>query len=92
MKNQDLRSKSVFYPRRREAGANSAPKASVTKPKRDDSRTPNRSVTTARHDKPFTETRELPMEILSPAGSPEALRAAVCAGADAVYLLSLIHI
>ncbi|MDE7172018.1 MAG: U32 family peptidase, partial [Oscillospiraceae bacterium] len=26
------------------------------------------------------------MEILSPAGSPEALRAAVCAGADAVYL------
>lgn len=26
------------------------------------------------------------MEILSPAGSPEAVRAAVCAGADAVYL------
>ncbi|MFG6353302.1 MAG: U32 family peptidase, partial [Oscillospiraceae bacterium] len=26
------------------------------------------------------------MEILSPAGGPEALRAAVCAGADAVYL------
>ena len=26
------------------------------------------------------------MEILSPAGSPEALRAAVCAGANAVYL------
>ena len=26
------------------------------------------------------------MELLSPAGSPEALRAAVCAGADAVYL------
>ncbi len=26
------------------------------------------------------------MEILSPAGSPEALRSAVCAGADAVYL------
>jgi putative protease len=26
------------------------------------------------------------MEILSPAGSPEALRAAICAGADAVYL------
>ena len=29
---------------------------------------------------------KIPMEILSPAGSPEALRAAVCAGADAVYL------
>ncbi len=26
------------------------------------------------------------MEILSPAGSPEAVRAAVCAGADAIYL------
>ena len=26
------------------------------------------------------------MELLAPAGSPEALRAAVCAGADAVYL------
>ena len=26
------------------------------------------------------------MEILSPAGSPEAVRAAVCAGANAVYL------
>ena len=26
------------------------------------------------------------MELLSPAGSPEAMRAAVCAGADAVYL------
>ena len=25
-------------------------------------------------------------QILAPAGSPEALRAAVCAGADAVYL------
>ena len=26
------------------------------------------------------------MEILSPAGSPEAVRAAVCAGANAIYL------
>ena len=26
------------------------------------------------------------MEILSPAGSPDAVRAAVCAGANAVYL------
>ena len=32
------------------------------------------------------------MELLAPAGSPEALTAAVQAGADAVYLLSLIHI
>ena len=32
-------------------------------------------------------------ELLAPAGSPEALRAAVQNGADAVYLgLSLIHI
>ena len=29
---------------------------------------------------------KIPMEILSPAGSQEAMRAAVCAGADAVYL------
>ena len=32
------------------------------------------------------------LELLSPAGSKEALTAAVQNGADAVYLLSLIHI
>ena len=32
------------------------------------------------------------LELLSPAGSPEAVVAAVQNGADAVYMLSLIHI
>ena len=31
-------------------------------------------------------------EILAPAGSIESMKAAILAGADAVYMLSLIHI
>lgn len=34
----------------------------------------------------FSETDRRPVEVLAPAGGPEALRAAVFAGADAVYL------
>ena len=42
---EDLRSKSAFYPRRREAGASSAPKASVITPPRD---APSRNVISKR--------------------------------------------